>query len=243
MIEIIPAIDIIDGKCVRLSQGDYSRCNSYSVSPREMAESFADAGIHRLHLVDLDGAKAGEPANLNVLKDIASLKLLKIEWGGGIKSRQALDKVFEAGADYAVIGSLAVKEPDLFIECLKEYGGDRIILGADIRDGKIAINGWLESSPLTIDTLIERYIPFGLKEVICTDISKDGMLEGPSTCLYASLERKYPAITFTVSGGISSMADIRELAHIGLPRVIVGKAIYENRISLAEIEDFIQEFS
>lgn len=239
MIEIIPAIDIIDGRCVRLSQGDYDRKTIYDASPLSMAREYAAIGVRRLHLVDLDGAKSGEPRNLDVLREIAKENLLKIEWGGGIKSRDALLKVFEAGADYAIVGSVAVKKPELMEQWLSEFGGEKIILGADVRDGKVAVNGWLEDSPLTIDDLILRFRPYGLKEVIVTDISKDGMLSGPSTELYAALERKYPDIIFTVSGGISSIADIREMDVIGLPRVIVGKAIYEGRISLHDIEDYI----
>lgn len=239
MIEIIPAIDIIKGECVRLSQGDYSRKTIYPSTPLEMARLYADAGLKRLHLVDLDGAKDGEPRNLATLREISGANILKIEWGGGIKDRAGLEAVLDAGADYAIIGSLAVKNPDLMERWLQEFGGERIILGADIRNGKVAVNGWLEDSPLTINELIDRFIPFGLKEVICTDISKDGMLQGPSVQLYLDLAERYPDMTFTVSGGISSMADIRNLDELGLPRVIVGKAIYENRISLEEIKDFI----
>lgn len=239
MIEIIPAIDIINGECVRLSQGDYSRKTIYSTTPLEMARLYADAGVKRLHLVDLDGAKAGEPRNLATLREISNAKILNIEWGGGIKDRAGLEAVLGAGADYAIIGSLAVKNPERMEEWLKEFGGDRIILGADIRNGKISVNGWLEDSPFSIGELIDRFLPFGLKEVICTDISKDGMLQGPSVKLYLDLAERYPELTFTVSGGISSMEDIKTLDRFGLPRVIVGKAIYENRISLKEIADFI----
>lgn len=232
MIEIIPAIDIIGGKCVRLSQGDYAQKTEYEVSPVEMARLYADAGVRRLHLVDLDGAKASHPCNLDSLSEIASLKILDIEWGGGIKSRRHLEEVFEAGADYAIIGSLAVKEPALMEEWLREFGGERIILGADLRDGKVSVNGWLEDSELTVDDIIARFLPHGLKEVIVTDISKDGMLTGPNTQLYVDLCRRFPGVTFTVSGGISSISDIDTLDSLGLPRVIVGKAIYENRIPL-----------
>lgn len=239
MIEIIPAIDIIGGRCVRLSQGDYGRQTNYPVSPLEMAKRYAEAGVRRLHLVDLDGAKAGEPKNLNVLREIAKSGLLRIEWGGGIKSREALDAVFAAGADYAIIGSLAVKQPELMEKWLADLGGERIILGADIRAGKVSVNGWLEDSEFSIEQVINRFIPFGLKEVICTDISKDGMLSGPSTNLYLSLAKTFPDITFTVSGGISSFSDIEELEQRGLPRVIVGKAIYEGKISLDRIKEYI----
>ena len=238
MIEIIPAIDIIDGKCVRLSQGDYGQKTVYSTTPLEMARLYAEHGVKRLHLVDLDGAKASHPCNLTSLREIASEKLLAIEWGGGIKSRDHLDEVFKAGADYAIIGSLAVKQPELMEEWLKEFGGEKIILGADLRDGKVSVNGWLEDSELTIDDIISRFIPFGLKEAIVTDISKDGMLAGPNVELYKGLQNRFPEITFTVSGGISGIDDIRSLNSLGLPRVIVGKAIYENRISLSDLREF-----
>lgn len=240
MIEIIPAIDIIDGRCVRLSQGDYSSKRVYGSTPVEMAGAYAAAGIRRLHLVDLDGAKAGEPRNLEVLRHIAGLGLLKIEWGGGIKSRAALDAVFDAGADFAIIGSVAVMEPRLMEEWLSEFGGDKIILGADVRAGKISVGGWLEDSDLSLDDIIMRFLPFGLKEVICTDISKDGMLQGPSDHLYVDLMKRYPSITFTVSGGVSGMDDIRRLSSLGLERVVAGKAIYENRISLDDLRKYIE---
>ncbi|MDE6077950.1 MAG: 1-(5-phosphoribosyl)-5-[(5-phosphoribosylamino)methylideneamino]imidazole-4-carboxamide isomerase [Muribaculaceae bacterium] len=238
MIEIIPAIDIIDGKCVRLSQGDYGQKTVYSTTPLEMARLYAEHGVKRLHLVDLDGAKASHPCNLTSLREIASEQLLSIEWGGGIKSREHLDEVFKAGSDYAIIGSLAVKQPELMEEWLKEFGGEKIILGADLRNGKVSVNGWLEDSELTIDDIISRFIPFGLKEAIVTDISKDGMLAGPNVELYKGLQNRFPEITFTVSGGISGIDDIRSLNSLGLPRVIVGKAIYENRISLSDLREF-----
>lgn len=238
MIEIIPAIDIIDGRCVRLTQGDYGRKAVYNMTPLDMARSFAEAGVKRIHLVDLDGAKAGQPRNLPTLEAIASLGSLDIEWGGGIKSRGHLEEVLKAGAGHAIIGSLAVKDPHT-MECwLREFGGRRIILGADLRNGKVSVGGWLEDSPLTVHDLLDRFTPCGLKEVITTDISRDGMLQGPSTQLYVDLARRYPDINFTVSGGISSMLDILHLEGLGMQRVIVGKAIYEGHISLAEIADF-----
>lgn len=240
MLQIIPAIDIIDGKCVRLSQGDYLRKTTYPVSPLEMARRYADAGISRLHLVDLDGAKTGYPVNLPVLEEIAGAGIIDIEWGGGIKSRQGLKDVLDAGAGHAIIGSLAVKQPHIMNEWLEEFGGERIILGADVRDGKISINGWLEDSSFTIDDLMGRFLPHGLREVIVTDISKDGMLAGPSTQLYLDLKSRYPEVIFTVSGGISSMADVERLDALGLQRVIIGKAIYEGRITLPDLTSFIK---
>lgn len=235
MIEIIPAIDLIDGRCVRLSQGDYDRQRTYDASPLDMARRFTDAGVRRLHLVDLDGAKAARPCNLHVLETIVSATDLDIEWGGGIKDREALSSVFSAGAGHAICGSIAVRQPDDFRAWLEEFGGDRIILGADVREGRVAVSGWLEDSAQTVDALIDAFLPYGLSEVICTDISRDGMLNGPSFDLYTRLQAAYPTVTFTVSGGISSMEDIRRLDALGLPRVIVGKALYESRITLDEI--------
>ena len=239
MIDVIPAIDIIDGRCVRLSKGDYASEKVYG-EPLEMAKAFAGAGASRIHLVDLDGAKASSPANLRTLEKIASEGSLKIEWGGGIKSPEALGQVFDAGADYAIVGSIAATSPELFNEWLKDFGPDRIILGADIKNGKIAVKGWLEESSTGICELIDGFLPYGLKQVICTDISRDGMLCGPALALYRELAAKYPSLRFTVSGGISCAADIREVEAAGLPAVIVGKAYYEGRITLAELEQWWQ---
>jgi len=236
MIKIVPAIDIIDGRCVRLTKGDYGTKKVYDCSPVDMAMRYADSGVTRIHLVDLDGAKASEPRNLGTLEAIASRTGLELEWGGGISGSDALSSVFDAGATNAIIGTLAVREPDLFESWLEKYGASRMMLGADVRDGKVAVKGWLEDSLVTIDALIEKFLPYGLKEVICTDISRDGMLSGPSFDLYGRLMEKFPACIFTVSGGISSMKDIEKLSSMGLPKVIAGKAIYENRITLEEIE-------
>lgn len=236
MIEIIPAIDIIGGKCVRLSQGDYDKKAVYSSSPVEMAKLYKDYGLRRIHVVDLDGAKAGCPCNLRVLKEISDLGDVDIEWGGGIKTREDLNAVFESGANHAIIGSVAVRHPELFRSWLREFGGERIVLGADVRNGKVSVNGWLEDSELSVNALVDMFVEDGLKEVIVTDIAKDGMLQGPSDGLYLELARCYPGIVFTVSGGIASMEDIRRLDALGLPRVIVGKAIYEKRIRLEEVK-------
>ena len=239
MIEIIPAIDIIGGKCVRLSQGDYARQKQYDVQPLEMVRSLEEIGIRRLHLVDLDGAKASVPRNLSVLEEIAANTFLSVEWGGGIKSQEALQAVFDAGASYAICGSIAGKKPELFADWLGTFGAEQIILGADTRNGFVSVNGWQEDSPLSIDELIDSFLPSGLSQVICTDIERDGMLQGPSFELYQRLAEKYPTVTFTVSGGIGSLDDIRRLDAAGLPRVIVGKAIYEGRISLKELKAFM----
>ena len=236
MINVIPAIDLIDGKCVRLTKGDYNQKKQYNASPLDMALRYQDIGIRRLHMVDLDGAKSSSPKNLHVLEEIAIRTSLEIEWGGGIKSDQALYDAYNAGADYLIVGSVAVNKPDLFARWLDEYGGGRLILGADVNEGRVAINGWLEKSKQTIDALIDRFIPHGLSEVICTDISKDGMLQGPTFDLYARLQAKYPEQDIIVSGGISKMEDIRRLDEMNLRHVIVGKAIYEGRITLEELK-------
>ena len=238
MIQIIPAIDIIEGRCVRLSKGDYDRRKVYDAQPLDMAKAYEDAGIKRLHLVDLDGAKANGPQNLATLEQIAARTSLEIEFGGGIKTTDALQAVFDYGATYAIAGSIAAREPELFEQWLLAYGPGKMILGADLRDGKVSVGGWLEDMELTIDDLIARFP--AVTQIICTDISKDGMLQGPAFELYNDLQGRYPAIDFTVSGGISSMADIERLDSEGLRRVIVGKAIYENRISLKEIERWLQ---
>lgn len=240
MIEIIPAIDIIGGRCVRLSQGDYGRATVYDASPEEMVRHYADAGIRRVHVVDLDGAKAGAPQNLAVLRRIASLGLAKIEFGGGIKDTAALERVLDAGADYAIAGSIAVRSPRTLSEWLRTYGGDRIILGADARNGRIAVGGWLEESDMGVDDLVERFLPDGLTQAIVTDISRDGMLGGPSTELYTALAARFSEVEFTVSGGISGIADIIALDRLGLPRVIVGKAIYEGRITLEQLKQLTE---
>ena len=238
MIQIIPAIDIIEGRCVRLSKGDYDRRKVYDAQPLDMAKAYEDAGIKRLHLVDLDGAKANGPQNLATLEQIAARTSLEIEFGGGIKTTDALQAVFDYGATYAIAGSIAAREPELFEQWLLAYGPGKMILGADLRDGKVSVGGWLEDMELTIDDLISRFP--AVTQIICTDISRDGMLQGPAFELYKDLQGRYTAIDFTVSGGISSMADIERLNDEGLRRVIVGKAIYENRISLKDIERWLQ---
>ena len=234
MIEIVPAIDIIGGRCVRLSQGDYGRSKVYDTPVVDMARSLADCGVRRLHLVDLDGAKAGVPANLQTLEAVATAVDMELEWGGGVSSQEALDCVFNAGADFAIVGSVAAREPEQFAGWLARYGA-KMILGADVRDGRIAVKGWLEEVDLTIDALVERFRAQGLRECIVTDISRDGMLQGPSTGLYIRLQAEFPELNFTVSGGISAMDDVRALDTAGLRKVIIGKALYEGRISLEDI--------
>ncbi|MFI3323399.1 MAG: 1-(5-phosphoribosyl)-5-[(5-phosphoribosylamino)methylideneamino]imidazole-4-carboxamide isomerase [Rikenellaceae bacterium] len=231
MITVIPAIDIIDGECVRLTRGDYDQKSSYYKDPLEVALRYEECGLKRLHLVDLDGAKSQRPVNLRVLERIASRTNFDIQLGGGIKSHEALLEVFNAGASRAICGSVAVTSPELFEQWIGEFGADRIILGADTKDGKVAIGGWLESSEVGVEQIIERFQEAGLNQVICTDIAKDGMLQGPSTPLYTSLQGRFDQIDITVSGGVSSLEDILELDACNLRSVIVGKAIYEGRIS------------
>ncbi|MBR4936876.1 MAG: 1-(5-phosphoribosyl)-5-[Bacteroidaceae bacterium] len=239
MIELIPAIDIIGGRCVRLSQGDYERQTTYDAEPADMVKRFADCGVKRVHVVDLDGAKAAQPENLPTLEKMAGIDGVNIEWGGGLKTETAVRQVFDAGAAYAIVGSVAAKQPDLFTTWLNAFGAERMVLGADVREGKVSVSGWQEDLNLGIEALIDTFQPHGLRQVICTDISRDGMLQGPSFDLYTQLQAAYPDIDFTVSGGISSMDDIRRLNSLNLRKVIIGKAIYEGRISLKEIETYI----
>lgn len=232
MIEMIPATDLIGGRCVRLTQGDYTSRKTYYRDPLEAALRFEEAGARRLHMVDLDGAKAAEPQNLAVLERIAAKTSLEVQYGGGIKSRAALRSVFDAGARRAVCGSVAVREPELFARWIAEFGPERLILGADVRDGVVEIQGWTERSERTAPELIETFLPAGLRQVVCTDISRDGMLCGPAVALYADLQRRFPQVEITVSGGVSSPDDIARLEREGLRSVIVGKALYEGRITL-----------
>lgn len=242
MIEIIPAIDLISGRCVRLSQGDYATEKAYGSNPVEWARALADCGVRRLHLVDLEGAKAAAPKNLKTLEAIASLGILTIEWGGGIKDDVALRAVWNAGADQAIIGSVAVREPGKMCGWLNDFG-PRIILGADVRNGQIAISGWLQDSSMGIDDLIARFLPHGLQRVIVTDISRDGMLQGPNMSLYNNIQARYPDLPCIVSGGVSCMDDIRRADAQGLPGIIVGKALYENRITLKDLKTCLQNGS
>lgn len=238
MIQIIPAIDLMEGRCVRLTKGDYGQKKVYDGSPVDVAQQYADAGVQRIHLVDLDGAKAGEPRNLKTLEAIANAVPCQLEWGGGIAGDEALSSVFSAGATHAIAGSVAALKPELFESWLSRYGA-RMILGADVRDGQIAVKGWLEQVPVSIDALVERFLPLGLQECIVTDISRDGMLQGPSTPLYQRLQEAFPKVSFTVSGGISSVEDIRTLDSFGLHKVIVGKALYEQRITLKDLKEWL----
>lgn len=237
--QIIPAIDIIDGKCVRLTQGDYEQKKIYNEHPLEVAKEFEDAGLKRLHLVDLDGAKAGVVKNWKVLENIAGHTSLVIDFGGGIKTSKDVNIVFNSGAKLATVGSIAVKEEAVFIQWLNLYGADFFILGADVKEGKIAVSGWLETTDILINDFIRKYIQQGIKQVFCTDVSKDGKLEGPSVELYKGIITQFPSLHFIASGGVATMDDLIQLKEIGCKGVIVGKAIYENRISLNDLKKFI----
>ena len=234
MIQIVPAIDIIGGRCVRLSQGDFSRETAYETTPVEMASRFLAHGFKSLHVVDLEGAKNGKPANLRSLRELASLGDIKIEWGGGIKTRQDLEAAFEAGASSVVFGTLAVRNPVLFKSFLEEYGPDKITLGADVRGTKVAVGGWMETSDVELSSLISSFLP-GLSSVIVTEISRDGMFSGSNPDFFRGLMAGFPGVVFTASGGIGSITDIEALDNALVPRVIVGKALYEGRIKLEDL--------
>lgn len=236
--QIIPAIDIIEGKCVRLTQGDYSQKTIYNENPLEIALEFQDYGIQRLHLVDLDGAKAGKIINYNTLESIASKTNLTIDFGGGIKTEEDLNLVFNSGATLATIGSLAAKNQELFFSWIKKYGSERFFLGADVKNEKIAVNGWLESTDIGIYDFIKENISQGVTQIFCTDISKDGKMEGPSIELYKKLIEQNPLIELTASGGVSCFQDLEDLKKIKCSGVIVGKAIYEGKISLQDLALF-----
>ncbi|MBC7423010.1 MAG: 1-(5-phosphoribosyl)-5-[(5-phosphoribosylamino)methylideneamino]imidazole-4-carboxamide isomerase [Ferruginibacter sp.] len=232
---IIPAIDIINGKCVRLTKGDFAQQKVYNDNPVEVAKMFADAGLQRLHIVDLDGAKAGKIINLAVLEKIAAATSLTIDFGGGIKNITDVGNVFNAGAAMATIGSLAVKHPELLEEWLMEFGADKFLIGADVLDEKIKISGWLEDSGINIFDFIGRMIGLGAINIFCTDISKDGVMQGPSIELYKTIMEQHPEINLTASGGVSNLADVEELKAIGCSGAIIGKAIYEGNITLQQL--------
>ena len=236
---IIPAIDIIDGKCVRLTKGDYDTKKIYNENPLEVAKAFEDAGIQYLHVVDLDGAKASHIVNYKVLEKIATQTNLKIDFGGGLKSDEDLKIAFQSGANQITGGSIAVKNPEVFEGWISKFGSDKIILGADCNNEKIAISGWQEESDLEVIPFIKDYQSKGITDVICTDISKDGMLEGPAFELYKRILERAKAIKLIASGGISKFDELPKLLEMGCDGVIIGKAIYENRISLKELEQFL----
>ncbi len=235
---IIPAIDIIDGKCVRLTQGDYNQKKVYNEHPLEVAKAFEDAGITHLHLVDLDGARASQIVNYKVLEKIASKTSLTIDFGGGLKSDKDVYIAFESGANQITGGTIAVKGAEIFTNWIKKYGGEKIILGADVKDRKIAVHGWKETSKLNLFDFVADYQKKGIQSIICTDIAKDGMLEGAATDLYKELIDRFSELKIIASGGVSDLADLERLAEIGCYGAIVGKAIYEGRIQLEDLRIF-----
>ena len=236
---IIPAIDIIDGKCVRLTKGDYDTKKVYNENPLEVAKMFQDAGIEDLHLVDLDGAKAKHIVNHKVLETIATKTNLKIDFGGGLKTNEDLRIAFNSGAGQITGGSIAVKAPDVFKSWITQFGTDKIILGADANNEKIAISGWQEESDEDLIPFVKQYINDGISYVICTDIAKDGMLQGPSFSLYKKMLEALPEVKLIASGGISKFEELPKLAELGCEGTIIGKAIYENKISLKQLENYI----
>ncbi len=240
MSRIIPAIDLIDGKCVRLTQGDYNRKKSYHENPLDVALKFQDFGIKYLHLVDLDGAREKKVINYNILEAIASKTHLEVDFGGGVQSDEDLRIVFECGAKQVTGGSIAIKNAELFKSWFKLNGGEKIILGTDVKDKKIAIHGWQETSDIWLFDLINDYMGSGLKYTICTDVAKDGMMEGPSFDLYKEILDKFPELKVIASGGVTTIKDVEKLREIGVDGIIIGKAIYEETIKLIDLKSFIE---
>ena len=234
--ELIPAIDIIDGQCVRLTKGDYAQKTVYRNHPWEVAKEFETYGFKRLHVVDLDGAKAKHIVNCDVLQKITTETSLTVDFGGGIKTDEDIEKAFASGAQMVTVGSIAVTNPELFLSWIKKYGADRMILGADVRNGKISINGWKEDSSEDLLPFLRKYVDAGVTNVLCTEISKDGTLQGPAIDLYKRIMQEYPNLHLIASGGVSSIDDIKALEAAGIPAVVFGKAIYEGRINLKELE-------
>lgn len=235
MIELIPAIDLIDGKCVRLTKGDYDQKTIYNEDPMLQAKEFERLGFKRLHIVDLDGAKSKHIVNDTVLRAITQETNLIVDFGGGIKSREDIEKAFAAGAHMVTIGSVAVTHPEMFLSWLKKYGAERIILGADVRNGMVSINGWKEDSTEELLPFLEKYVEAGISNVLCTEISKDGTLQGPATELYTKVMAQYPTLHLIASGGVSCNEDIKQLDKNGIPAVVFGKAYYEGRIDIKEL--------
>jgi len=235
MIDLIPAIDIIDGKCVRLTKGDYNNKTIYNNNPVEVARVFEALGFKRLHVVDLDGAKSKHIVNAQVLKDITTATSLTVDFGGGIKSDEDIETALANGAEMVTIGSIAVTNPDLCQKWIEQYGAERIILGADVRDRKISINGWMDNSEEELITFLKKYIDMGVRNILCTDISKDGTLQGPATSLYKEIIETFPEVYLIASGGVSSNEDIIELENNSIPAVVFGKAFYEGKIDVSKL--------
>lgn len=241
MIELIPAIDIINGQCVRLTKGDYNLKTVYRDSPLEVVKEFEAIGFRRLHMVDLDGAKSKHIMNSSVLRRVTMETHLMVDFGGGIKTDEDIEKAFNSGASMVTVGSIAVTNPEIFMGWLEKYGANRIILGADVRHGKISINGWKEDSIEDLLPFLKKYIEAGVKNVLCTEISKDGTLSGPAINLYREVMNTYPQLHLIASGGVSSIEDIKALDAAGIPAVVFGKAIYEGKINLNELWDWQNE--
>jgi phosphoribosylformimino-5-aminoimidazole carboxamide ribotide isomerase len=239
--DIIPAIDLINGKCVRLTEGDYTRKTEYAQSPLEIAKQYQDHGIKRLHLVDLDGAKQGKVVNWQIAEQLARHTDLIIDFGGGVKTAAEVERIIELGIEYVVVGSVAAKQPEVFADWIVRFGPNRFMLGADVRNEMIMVSGWLEKSSLSLMPFLETQINQGISNVFCTDISKDGKLEGPAVDLYRKIKGAFPAFNLIASGGVSSMDDVHALAKAGCNGVIIGKAIYEGRISIQDLEAYINE--
>lgn len=236
-IELIPAIDVIEGKCVRLTQGDYTRKKVYNEDLVAQAQAFKQLGFKRLHVVDLDGAKSHHIVNDDVLHRITSATGLTVDFGGGIKTEEDIEKAFDAGASMVTVGSIAVTRPELFVQWLERYGAERMILGADVRNGKVSINGWKEDSAEDLLPFLQKYVDAGVKNVLCTEISKDGTLAGPAIPLYQDIMARYPQLHLIASGGVSCNDDIKALQAAGIPAVVFGKAWYEGRIDLRQLKD------
>lgn len=239
MIRLIPAIDIIDGKCVRLTKGDYNEKTIYHENPVDVAKEFEQAGLTHLHLVDLDGAKSDYVININVLKEITTETSLSVDFSGGIKSDKDIRDVFNNGANMVTIGSVAVNNPDLFNKWIQEYGPQKIILGADVKNGSIAINGWKDETKESIYSFLERYINLGIINILCTDITKDGTLSGPAYNLYMEILKRFPEINLIASGGVSSNEDIMKLDKLGVTAVVFGKAYYEHKINIKTLMQYV----
>ena len=233
----IPAIDLIEGKCVRLTQGDYATSHVYAEDPVDMARRFEDMGFTRLHLVDLDGAKSRHVVNDHILKAITRATKLIVDFGGGVKTDDDMARVLDAGAEMVTCGSIAVTQPDTVLGWMERYGAEHLILGADVKDGKISINGWLEDSAYELMPFLQRYLDAGMMHVLCTDISRDGMLQGPATALYSSIMQAFPHCRLIASGGVSCIEDILQLDKAGVPAVVFGKAIYEGKINMKELAE------
>lgn len=238
--KIIPAIDIIDGKCVRLTQGDYNQKTIYNEHPLEVAREFEDAGFTRLHLVDLDGAKAGQVRNWKVLETLAAKTSMIIDFGGGVKTQKDAQIVLDSGAALVTVGSIAVKAEETFVSWLRHFGAEKFLLGADVKDEKLAVHGWLETTDVWIYDFIRKYLDHGVTQVFCTDVAKDGALQGPSTELYKNILSEFPQLQFIASGGVSNIDDVHQLAEIGCTGAIIGKAIYEGRVTLKQLQEVNQ---